>query len=296
MIADAPQRRGRSSAGTDLWGPSGAGVWSAPTVDETRRALYVATGNAYSAPAAASTDAVVALDLTTGAIRWMQQATPDDVYVSNCRAGNPNCPETLGPDHDFGSPPVLARAGDRDVIVIGQKSGVVFAMDPEKRGEVLWQYRAGQGGTLGGIEWGAAADADHAYVAVSDMTTPRPGGLHAVHLATGARAWFTPPPAPACGSGRGCSAAQSAAVTAIPGVVRSGSNVGSLRAYSTSTGAILWEVDTNREFTPVNGVPARGASMIGPGAAVGGGMVYVNSGYGAFGGRPGNALLAFGVE
>jgi polyvinyl alcohol dehydrogenase (cytochrome) len=217
--------------------------------------------------------------------------------VSNCRAGNPNCPDALGPDHDFGSPPVLARAGSRDVIVVAQKSGVAFAMDPEKKGEILWQYRAGQGGVLGGIEWGAATDAEHAYFAVSDITTPQPGGLHAVNLVTGARAWFTPPRAPTCGaSSRGCNAAQSAAVTATAGVLFSGSNDGSLRAFSTSTGEMLWEFDTNREFTTVNGVPAKGASIIGPGAVVAGGMVYVNSGYGAFGGRPGNVLLAFGPE
>jgi polyvinyl alcohol dehydrogenase (cytochrome) len=296
MIAETPQRRGTSSTGTPLWGPAGAGIWSAPTVDVARRALYVATGNAYSAPSTSSSDAVVALDLATGAIRWTRQVTANDVYISNCRAGNPNCPETVGPDHDFGSPPVLARAGGRDVIVIGQKSGIAFAMDPEKKGEIVWQYRAGQGGTLGGIEWGAAADGEHAYFAVSDIQTAQPGGLHAVNLATGQRAWLTPPPTPVCGSGRGCNGAQSAAVTAIAGAVFSGSNDGSLRAYSTSTGQVLWEFDSNRDFTTVNAVPAKGASMIGPGAVVAGGMVYVNSGYGAFGGRPGNVLLAFGPE
>jgi len=222
--------------------------------------------------------------------------TANDVYVSNCRAGNPNCPETLGPDHDFGSPPMLTRAGDRDLIVVAQKSGVAFAMDPEKNGEVLWQYRAGQGGVLGGLEWGAATDGERGYFAVSDITTAQPGGLHAVALATGKRVWFTPPEAPTCGSGRGCNAAQSAAVTATTDVVFSGSNDGSLRAYSTATGEMVWETDTNRDFVTVNGVPARGASIIGPGAAVAGGMVYVNSGYGAFGGRPGNVLLAFGPE
>jgi polyvinyl alcohol dehydrogenase (cytochrome) len=297
MIAESPERRGTSSAGVPLWGPAGAGIWSAPTVDPARRALYVATGNAYSAPAAATTDAVVALDLATGAIRWSRQVTPNDVYISTCRAGNLNCPDTLGPDHDFGSPPLLARAGNRDVIVIGQKSGLAFAMDPEKKGEILWQYRAGQGGTLGGMEWGAAADAERAYFAVSDITTEQPGGLHAVSVATGMRVWFAPPRPPACGgSSRGCNAAQSAAVTAMAGAVLSGSNDGSLRAYSTSTGEVLWEFDTNREFSTVNGVPARGASIIGPGAVVAGGMVYFNSGYGAFGGRPGNVLLAFGPE
>ena len=296
MITDAPMQRGTSAAGVPLWGPAGSGVWSAPTVDPVRGALYVATGNAYSAPAAATSDAVVALDLATGAIRWVRQVTPNDVYVNSCKPGNANCPDVVGPDYDFGSPPVLARAGGRDVLVIGQKSGIAFAMDPDKSGDVLWQYRAGRGSTLGGIEWGAAVDGDHAYFAVSDMLTSQPGGMHAVDIATGARAWFTPPPSPVCGSGPGCSAAQSAAVTAIPGAVFSGSNDGSLRAYSSATGEILWQFDTNREFTTVNAVPAKGASMIGPGAAVVGGMVYVNSGYGGFGGRPGNALLAFGVE
>jgi polyvinyl alcohol dehydrogenase (cytochrome) len=296
MIPDEPRRRGASSAGVPLWGPSGAAIWSAPTVDVARGALYVATGNAYSAPAAPTGDAVVALDLTTGAIRWVRQVTAGDVYISNCRPGNPNCPETNGPDHDFGSPPVLARAGGRDLIVIGQKSGLAYAMDPDDAGAVVWEYRAGRGGVLGGIEWGAAVDGEQAYFAVSDITSPQPGGLHAVNLATGERAWFTPAPAPVCAAGRGCSAAQPAAVTAIPGAVLSGSIDGALRAYSTATGEILWEFDTNREFETVNDVPASGASMIGPGAAVAGGMVYVNSGYGAFGGRAGNVLLAFGVD
>ena len=217
MITDPLQRRGTSTAGVALWGPSGSGIWSAPTIDEGRQRLYVATGNAYSAPAHKSSDAVVALDLDTGAIRWMRQLTPGDVYLSNCRAGNPNCPDTNGPDFDFGSPPVLARADGRDVLVIGQKSGIAFALDPARDGDVLWEYRAGQGGVLGGIEWGAAVDGEHAYFAVSDILQPKPGGIHAVRLATGQRAWFTPPPTAVCGTGRGCNAAQSAAVTAIPG-------------------------------------------------------------------------------
>ena len=296
LITDPLQRRGTSTAGLPLWGPSGAAIWSAPTIDEGRKRLYVATGNAYSAPAHASTNAVVALDLETGVIRWMRQVTPGDVYLSNCRAGNPNCPAVNGPDFDFGSPPVLARAAGRDLLVIGQKSGMAYALDPARDGEVVWEYRAGQGSVLGGIEWGAAVDNQYAYFAVSDMLQPKPGGMHAVQLSTGQRVWFTAGATPLCGTGRGCNAAQSAAVTVIPGVVFSGSNDGALRAYDATTGAIVWVFDTNRDFTTVNEVPARGASMIGPGPVVAGGMVYVNSGYGAFGGRPGNVLLAFGVE
>jgi polyvinyl alcohol dehydrogenase (cytochrome) len=299
MVSDAPRPRGKSSAGATLWGPSGAAIWSAPTVDARRKVVYVATGNNYSEPAQPMSDAVVALEISTGKIRWSRQLTPNDVFVSGCRqaAGNPNCPDPNGPDYDFGNAPMLAKlASGREVIVIGQKSGVGFAMNPDDQGKVLWQYRAGQGGPLGGIEWGSAIDGEQAYFPVSDITRPNPGGLHAVKLASGERVWVAPPAAPKCEAGRGCNAAQSAAITVIPGVVFSGSVDGVLRGYSTKDGAIIWEFDTNREFQTVNGVPAKGASMLGPGPAVAGGMLYVNSGYGAFGGRPGNVLLAFGVE
>jgi polyvinyl alcohol dehydrogenase (cytochrome) len=297
-VADMPAPRGKSSAGVPLWGPSGSAIWSAPTIDAKRRVLYVATGNTYSGPPQPSSDAVIAIDLKTGAIKWTKQATPADIYVSGCgRSANPNCPETNGPDVDFGSAPILATRPDgRDLIVIGQKSGVGWAFDPDKQGEVVWQYRAGEGGVLGGIEWGSAVDGTHAYFAVSDITRPKPGGLHAVALASGERVWMAAPPAAKCGTGRGCNAAQSAALTVIPGVVFSGSNDGALRAYSTNDGSVLWEFDSNREFPTVNGVRARGASMIGPGPAVAGGMIFVSSGYGAFGGRAGNVLLAFGVN
>jgi len=298
MVADTPVPRGKSSAGVQLWGPSGSAIWSPPTIDAKRQVLYVATGNTYSGPPQPSSDAVVAVDLKTGAIKWTKQATPSDIYVSGCgRSANPNCPETNGPDVDFGSPPILATLpGGRDLIVIGQKSGVGWAFDPDKNGETVWQYRAGDGGALGGIEWGSAVDGTHAYFAVSDITRPKPGGLHAVSLATGERVWTAAPAPLKCGSGRGCNAAQSAALTAIPGVIFSGSNDGALRAYSTTDGSVVWEFDSNRDFTTVNGVKGRGASMIGPGPAISGGMIFVNSGYGAFGGRTGNVLLAFGVN
>jgi polyvinyl alcohol dehydrogenase (cytochrome) len=182
------------------------------------------------------------------------------------------------------------------VIVIGQKSGVGWALDPEKRGDVIWQYRAGAGGALGGIEWGSAVDAEHAYFAVSDILSATPGGLHAVSLQSGERVWYAPPQPPQCTSGPRCNAAQAAAISVIPGVIFSGSNDGTLRAYSTLNGAILWEVDTNREFETVNGVAAKGASMLGPGPVIVNGMLFVSSGYGAFGGRAGNVLLAYGVE
>jgi polyvinyl alcohol dehydrogenase (cytochrome) len=120
--------------------------------------------------------------------------------------------------------------------------------------------------------------------------------LHAVNLRTGERAWFAAPLPPTCAGGRGCSAAQPAPITVIPGLVLSGATDGSIRAYSTSDGTVVWTFDTNRAFTTVNGVPASGASIGSAGPVVAGGMVYVSSGYGAFGGRPGNVLLAFAVE
>ena len=113
---------------------------------------------------------------------------------------------------------------------------------------------------------------------------------------TGEEVWSKAPEPKLCGNGRGCSSAQGGAVTAVPGIVFSGSGDGGLRAYATDDGTLVWSFDTNKEFTTVNGVKATGATMDGPGATVSDGMLYVNSGYGGIAGRPGNVLLAFGVE
>ncbi len=293
-IPEAPSPRGRNPDGASLMGPSGAAVWSAPTVDAGRRLVYAATGNAYTAPAASTSDAIVAFDLDTGALRWTNQLTPADAFILNCEGDNPNCPEDDGPDFDFGASPVLVTMTDgRDLLVIGQKSGVGYGLDPDRDGAIVWQYRVGAGSALGGIEWGFAVDDEKAYFANSDYLTPEPGGLAAVRLRTGELVWYAEPHAPVCD---GCSPAQLAAVTAIPGVVFSGAYDGSFRAYSTEDGSLLWEQDTNGNYDTVNGVPARGGSLNGPGPVVVDGMVYVNSGYAAFGGRPGNVLLAFGLD
>ena len=147
----------------------------------------------------------------------------------------------------------------RDLIIVGQKSGMTFAIDPDKEGAVLWQYRAGEGSIWGGVQWGAAVDADRAYFPVSDIRTPKPGGLHAVTLATGERAWYIPPLPPKCATGTGCSAALISAPTLLSGVLFSGSNDGALRAHSTKDGSVIWEFDTNRKFETLNGVRAGGA-------------------------------------
>lgn len=298
-IAEEPRPRGVSSAGVTLYGPSGNAIWSSPTIDAGRRLVYAATGNGYSDPPQPTGNAVLAMDLDTGALRWVRQVLPGDVYIAGCPpdSTNPNCPEEVGPDLDFGNSPILTRGPDgRDIIVIGQKSGIGWALDPDREGAVLWQYRAGQGGLLGGMEWGSATDGEQAYFPVSDLFTPAPGGLHAVSLATGERAWYAPPPAPLCAAGPGCNGAQPGAVTVIPGAVFSGSYDGGIRAYSTTDGRVIWSYDTNRDFETANGVGARGGSISAGGPTVAGGLLLVPSGYGGFGGRPGNVLLAFGID
>ncbi len=231
-IPEAPTIVGKNAAGTALWKPAGAAIWAAPTIDVARRLLYVATGNAYTEPAAPTTDAVLALSLETGAIQWVSQVTPNDTYVIGCRPGNDNCPDDVGPDFDFGNSPILRTlASGRRMLVIGQKSGVAYGLDPDNKGAVLWQYRAGKGSALGGIEWGSAADDRVMYIPVSDVLQPDAGGLHAVGIGSGERIWHTPAPTPGCAVGQGCSSAQSAAISVIPGVVFSGAVDGRLRAY-----------------------------------------------------------------
>ena len=309
---DPPQKTGTNSAGSAQWGPSGAPIWSAPTVDAKRGLLYVATGDNYSVPATSTSDAVMALDLKTGRTVWTQQVLANDAYTSACRNKGVNCPPTDGPDFDFGSSAILVRVPNgKEILVAGQKSGVVYAFDPDANGKILWQTRVGKGGLNGGVQWGMATDGQKIYAAVSDvravMNTAGPiggatfdpaqgGGLTALRLEDGSKAWFVPshpcdPPRP------GCSPGQSAALTLIPGVVFSPSLDGHVRAFSTEDGEMLWDFDTAAQtYSTVNGVPAKGGSIDGAGPVIAGGMLFVNSGYPRNGGMPGNVLLAFAPE
>lgn len=208
---------------------------------------------------------------------------------------NPNCPDEVGPDYDFSASPILVSLADgTDVLIATQKSGMGWALDPDDDGRTLWSYRWGQGSPVGGV-WGATTDGERAYFAVADNLSPTAGGVHGVDIATGERVWFSEPAPPLCGQGTGCSAAQSSALSSIPGVVFAGSADGGIRAYAAATGEVIWEFDTNVPFATVNGIEANGGSMDGPGAVVAGGMLYVTSGNGGIVGRPGNVLLAFGV-
>jgi polyvinyl alcohol dehydrogenase (cytochrome) len=299
-----PQRRGTSTTGKPLWGPAGAAIWSSPTIDSKRGVVYAATGNAYADPPQITSNAIIAFDIDTGAIRWVNQVQPGDIWIMGCdrqtggsgAASNPNCPEEVGPDFDFSASPALTTLDNgRDVLIVTQKSGVGYALDPDDNGKTVWEYRWGRGSPVGGV-WGATTDGEVAYFAVADQFTPEPGGLHAVDAATGERRWFTGPQPPLCDSGPGCSGAQSAALTSIPGAVFSGGADGGVRAYAKSNGRIIWTYDTNTEFDTINGVAARGGSIDGPGPVVAGRLLLVTAGNGGIVGRPGNVLLAFRVE
>ncbi|MBZ5631726.1 MAG: PQQ-binding-like beta-propeller repeat protein [Acidobacteriia bacterium] len=308
-LVDEPKRTTKNKAGAQLWAPSGVSVWSTPAIDGQRNAVYVTTGNNYTDPATRMSDAFVALDLNSGKILWSRQMTPKDAYTAACRLPDKtNCAESNGPDFDFGSSPILvALPSGKRALIAGQKSGVVYAVDPDNQGEVLWQTRVGKGGTMGGVQWGSAADQNNVYVAVSDIgrimltystsTDADPkqgGGMFALRLNNGENVWYTAPKP--CGQQPRCSPAQSAAVTAIPGVAFSGSVDGHLRAYSSADGKIVWDYDTAQAYETVNGVPGHGGSLDGPGPAIADGMLFVNSGYPTAGGMSGNVLLAFSVD
>ncbi|MBV8773965.1 MAG: PQQ-binding-like beta-propeller repeat protein, partial [Deltaproteobacteria bacterium] len=313
-IAAKPRPTRKTLQGVQLWGPAGAAIWSAPTIDTERGVIYVTTGDNYSDPATRTSDAIMALDLKTGKMLWSRQFTRKDAFNVACMVGaSADCPEENGPDLDFGSSAILrSLPNGKRVLVAGQKSGMVHAVDPDRKGSIVWERRVGRGSALGGIQWGAAADHDNVYVALSDigmklkqspgaatavaLNGHAGGGIFAYDLATGERRWATSPAG--CGERPNCSPAQSAAVSVIPGAVFSGSVDGHLRAYSTEEGRVLWDFDTVREYKTTNKITARGGSLDGPGGGptIAGGMLFVGSGYSLWGGMPGNVLLAFSTN
>ncbi len=295
---DEPRPRAKSKEGVQLYGPAGGSIWSAPSIDVKRGLVYAATGNGYADPPQAMTDSVIAFDQKTGAIRWYKQLSAGDQWVMNCQATNPDnpaCPATLGPDFDFSATPILAQVGTRQLIVLPQKSGIAYAIDPDRKGELVWKTTFGQPSGLGG-QWGGAVDGVNFYTGTNGFQST-PGGFTALRLTDGSIAWQQPPQPLLCPpTQQGCGAGQGSAATAIPGAVLSGGLDGGLRAYASKDGKILWTFDTNRDFTTVNGVRANGGSMDGPGPIVVGGMLFTNSGYGGLVGHPGNVLLAFGLD
>ncbi len=306
-VSEAPVEHGKAM------GPSGVSVWSAPTVDAKRGVLYVTTGNNYSEPATNLSDSVLAMDLANGRVVWSRQVTPKDIF-SGCTACMAELGDAKGSDFDFGSSAILVKAtpvsvGNRDLVVAGQKSGVVWALDPDRKGEVVWQTRIAKGSSHGGVQWGMASDGRNVYAPIADgdlrrlpgpdgsiqrMMDPNDGGgLAALRLTDGSIAWKAEP-ARVCDGVPGCSPSQLAAATAIPGVIFSGALDGHIRAYTAEDGKMIWDFNTLREFPTVNGIKANGGALNGSGPVVANGMVLVNSGYDHFGSITGNVLLAFG--
>jgi polyvinyl alcohol dehydrogenase (cytochrome) len=292
-VLDPPKAYKKSKNGTQLFGPSGAAIWNSPTVDLKRKVIYTGAGNSYTDVDINTSDAILAFDMETGRMVWSSQVQPKDNFIVGC-PNAVNCPEERGPDFDFGTSPILRTLPNgKQILIAGQKSGVVYGMDPDNKGKVLWQTRLGKGSALGGVEWGPAADEKYAYVAISDRLLGKNGtpGIYALDLATGEQKWGTPAPAGVSGNG-----GQSAAVAVIPGAVFSGALNGHFRAYATSSGEIIWDFETAKPFETVNGVPAKGGSIDTAGPTIAHGMVFTNSGYATFGGLPGNVLLAFSVD
>jgi polyvinyl alcohol dehydrogenase (cytochrome) len=285
-------------------GPAGAPVWNSPTIDTERGVLYVGTGEAYTSPATDTSDAVLAFSLATGERQWAKQLLGGDAWNMACFIGEAaNCPEEDGPDLDIGASTVLWSSAERDYLLVGQKSGDVYALDPDKGGAVVWHNKVGRGGFLGGVHWGMSANGDSLFVPIADTTItgrftgPVSPGIHALDPTSGEMRWYTPSvadcegksPIPVCDQG------MSAAITSTDQLVFAGSLDGNLNIYDSLSGEILWSFDTFGDFESVSGDTALGGSIESDGPVLYKGHVLINSGY-QFGARmPGNALMVFSL-
>ncbi len=291
------------------YGPSGAPVWSAPTIDVERGVLYVGSGQNYSEPAEGGSDAIMAMDLKTGELRWKQQLLRNDIWNVACIGGiSVNCPDEEGPDFDFGAPPILIKTSQgRDMILAGQKSGMVYALDPANSGAVVWSKKMGRGGILGGVHWGMAAANDALYVPISDADLmgkviagePNPS-ISKLDVNTGELIWQTKVNFSCVDKSgeaiKGCRNGLSAAITLIDGAVIAPGLDGVIHAYATDTGIELWSYDTKRNYQGVNGLLGSGGTLDAGGVVVSDGLLLTNSGYGGMvsaGGREGNVFLVF---
>ncbi len=297
-IEQTPTVQRENSAGTPMYGPSGAVIWNSPAIDAERGQLYVGTGENMSSPATLTSDAIMALDLATGAVRWSFQATANDVWNTACDTDRPaSCPPENGPDFDFGAATILATGDNgRQLVLGGQKSGLVHALDPDS-GELVWQTRVGRGGIQGGVHFGMAAADGRLFVPISDMAdgrsyeNPDRPGVHALDISTGKALWYAPAP-DVCNGRSFCHPGVSQAITTAAGLVYAGGMDGVLRVYRAEDGEQLYQLDTAQEFDTVNGESARGGSFGGAaGPVIQDGRVYLSSGYGIYNHMPGNLLL-----
>jgi polyvinyl alcohol dehydrogenase (cytochrome) len=297
VIAQRPAPTRVNDHGAQQFGPAGGAVWNTPTLDPRRHAVYVGTGDATTYPAATTSDAVMAFDMASGKVLWSYQAHRNDSFLVGCGPTAPtrsdNCPKVLGPDWDIPGSVILRTIEGHRELLVGTKPGDILALDPDRKGALLWRKNVSGGALAGdgpafptgvrkGVQWGGAASADSLYYGLTD------GGVVALRLADGERRWFAP-----LNRDHSPHVSHAAAATAIPGVVFVGGTDGVLFAVSAQDGSTLWSFDTARSFDTVNRVPARGGSIAAPGATVADGMVFIASGYSTTSGEPGNVLLAF---
>jgi polyvinyl alcohol dehydrogenase (cytochrome) len=310
--------------GVQMWGPSGAVVWNAPTVDAKRGALYFGTGQNSSSPATDRSDAIIALDLKTGAQRWVFQALANDAWNAACLGGGASCPKEGGPDFDFGASVILLERRQGDLLLAGQKSGEVFALDPDRNGAVVWRKRIGAGSSNGGVHHGMATDGKRIYVPIADPERKIPGyvpkpGVYALAVDDGKLLWshpvergcaFDPADAPLVGLAEmahgksdrspwpACSYyyGQSAAAVVARDVVYAGALDGRLRMFDARNGRLLRVIETAQPFSASNGVRGHGGAIDVGGAIVNGDQLFILSGYGMFGQMPGNLLLVYGIR
>ena len=281
---------GRNILGGKQYGPAGAAIWSAPTIDTKRKLIYVGTGQDYTLPITDLSNAILAIDMETGKLVWKQKLWPKDAWNVACPLGpfGINCPEEENHDFDFGAPPIIVADSDgKDWILAGAKSGIVYALDPELNGQLVWERRLSKGGLLGGIHWGMAADTDNVYVPISDVAVPFSGntsseenkpGLNRLDLKTGEIIWSSSV-AQNCADDEVCKVNFSAAITGIPGAILAPGLNGILYAFSVENGELVWEFDSTVETQTVNGMTANGGAMDAGGVVAANGMLFFNSGY-----------------
>ena len=308
VIPKPAMHAGETSIGTKIFSPSGAPIWSSPLIDEARGVLYVGTGENYSSPSDGSSDAVIAIELKSGKQIWKKQTIKNDAWNVACMiAGNPNCPKERGIDMDFGASIILIKdiESGRDILVAGQKNGIVYGLDPDNSGEILWQRRLGRGGIQGGVHFGMAAESDQIFVPIADngesppnydYKGPARGGMHSIDGKNGDILWSNIQEN-VCGNKRPyCDPGISSAVTAFPGHVIAGHLDGHLRIYSAIDGGVVWDFDTATKFKSYTGFVGLGGSMSGGGPILHKGFLIANSGYGIYFHEPGNVLLVFASE
>ncbi|HWK54327.1 MAG TPA: PQQ-binding-like beta-propeller repeat protein [Hyphomicrobiales bacterium] len=300
------QPTGMSRVGTQQWGPSGAPIWTAPAIDERRGLLYVGTGENTSAPATDTSDAILALRLEDGGLAWKFQATPNDIFLTGCMndPDGPNCPPaySINKDWDFGAALMLAQRSDgSDLVLAGQKNGVVWALDPDD-GELVWNTKIGPGGAMGGVHWGMAFDGQRVFAANNMSTGPTADGaapgLHALDVNSGSMLWSYLHQPDCSGNRRqelrSCDSnyGMSAATLLVDGAVVQGSNDGFVKVFDAQRGEPLFTFDTARSFDTLNGVEGHGGAIDNFSIWAANGTLFVQSGYGLMG-VPGNVLLAF---